>query len=194
MSTDWQHALYGLRTAEGISLKKFRNSGIAPSLLGGGLILDEDPDIFSEYVDLEGKNPSPPAVHALLPGAPNLGVLAAVDVNDPGAENDEDGLSVADRYLRIRDYNPYRVRELELELSSGGGKGKDKGGWRCRRVVKGPSTICSRGVFKHNITSSLPYTEVVSKEQYDVTDVMIDDSRLLLLKVCSALSSLMEHP
>lgn len=184
MSTDWQHSIYGLRTAEGISPKKFRNSGIAPSLLGGGLVLSEDPDVISDYADLDGKASLPPAANG-HPGAPGFPVLATVDVNDPEPENDEDGETVADRYLRIRDYNPYRVRELEMELSAGGSKGKDKGGWRCRRVIKSPSTICSRGVFKQNITSSLPYTEVVSKEQYDVTDVMIDDSRLLLLKVSS---------
>jgi len=37
-------------------------------------------------------------------------------------------------------------------------------------------------VFKKDIVSWLPYTEVVSEETFEVTDVMMDDCRLLLLK------------
>ena len=36
--------------------------------------------------------------------------------------------------------------------------------------------------------SALPYVETVTDETYDVTDVMMDDCRLLLLQVCSFIS------
>ena len=38
-------------------------------------------------------------------------------------------------------------------------------------------------MFKEDIMSSLPYVETVTDETFDVTDVMMDDGRLLLLKV-----------
>lgn len=56
--------------------------------------------------------------------------------------------------------------------------------WGKRRVVREPSITPVKGVFKKDIVSWLPYTEVVSEETFEVTDVMMDDCRLLLLKVC----------
>jgi hypothetical protein len=56
--------------------------------------------------------------------------------------------------------------------------------WGKRRVVREPSVTPVRGVFKRDVVSWLPYTEVVSEETFEVTDVMMDDCRLLLLKVC----------
>ncbi|KAF9450622.1 hypothetical protein P691DRAFT_454949 [Macrolepiota fuliginosa MF-IS2] len=55
--------------------------------------------------------------------------------------------------------------------------------WGKRRVVREPSITPVKGVFKKDIVSWLPYTEVVSEETFEVTDVMMDDCRLLLLKV-----------
>jgi hypothetical protein len=63
------------------------------------------------------------------------------------------------------------------------GQGKASKSWSRRRVVREPSTTPVKGVFKQDIVSSLPYTEVVSEETFEVTDVMMDDCRLLLLKV-----------
>lgn len=56
--------------------------------------------------------------------------------------------------------------------------------WGKRRIVREPSITPVKGVFKKDIVSWLPYTEVVSEETFEVTDVMMDDCRLLLLKVC----------
>jgi hypothetical protein len=55
--------------------------------------------------------------------------------------------------------------------------------WRSPKVVTEVSRVPVNGVFKYDIMSSLPYVETVSDETYDVTDVMMDDSRVLLLKV-----------
>ncbi|KAJ6595657.1 hypothetical protein DFH09DRAFT_1024464 [Mycena vulgaris] len=79
-------------------------------------------------------------------------------------------LGAAQRHLRIRDYNPYA-------LLGEGVKGK----WT-RRIVTTPSTTPSRGVFVKDIVSALPYSEVVSEEKYNVTDVMMDDCRVLLMQ------------
>ena len=38
-------------------------------------------------------------------------------------------------------------------------------------------------MFTKDIISSLPYVEVVSEQTFEVTDVMMDDCRMLLLKV-----------
>ncbi|EKM77357.1 hypothetical protein AGABI1DRAFT_130443 [Agaricus bisporus var. burnettii JB137-S8] len=54
--------------------------------------------------------------------------------------------------------------------------------WGKRRVVREPSITPVKGVFKKDVVSWLPYTEVVSEETFEVTDVMMDDCRLLLLK------------
>ncbi len=62
--------------------------------------------------------------------------------------------------------------------------------WGKRRVVREPSITPVKGVFKKDIVSWLPYTEVVSEETFEVTDVMMDDCRLLLLKVCFDISHL----
>ncbi|KAJ7037948.1 hypothetical protein C8F04DRAFT_951990 [Mycena alexandri] len=111
LSTDWQHALYGLKTVECI-------------------------DPFN-------------------PTLPRLGP--------------------AQRHLRLRDYNPYSLRASAHE------NGEDESRWT-RRIVTTPSTTPSRGVFMHDIVSSLPYSEVISKEKFNVTDVMMDDCRVLLMQ------------
>jgi len=40
------------------------------------------------------------------------------------------------------------------------------------------------------VVSHLPYSEIVSQETFDVTDVMMDDGRILLLKVSDIPASL----
>jgi hypothetical protein len=82
--------------------------------------------------------------------------------------------------LRLRDFNPYALaRTKDLD--------DDDDGWR-GRVVREPSTIPAQDAFARDVVSYLPYREIVSEETFDVTDVMMDDCRILLLKV-SAISS-----
>ncbi|KAF5369003.1 hypothetical protein D9758_002862 [Tetrapyrgos nigripes] len=54
---------------------------------------------------------------------------------------------------------------------------------RLRRIITDPTILDAKGVFKGEIKSELGYVEVVTAEkEYDVTEVMMDDCRLLLLK------------
>jgi hypothetical protein len=76
--------------------------------------------------------------------------------------------------LRVRDFNPIAVRRMA--------QGQIEKGWKCRDVMK-PSTTPKKGTYKKDIFSSLPYTEVISEETFYTKDVMMDDSRLLLLRV-----------
>lgn len=55
------------------------------------------------------------------------------------------------------------------------------------RLVTKPSTIAAGAAFIEDIVSWLPYREVVSEEVVEVSDVMMDDSRVLCLKVCFTL-------
>jgi hypothetical protein len=84
------------------------------------------------------------------------------------------------RRLRIRDYNPHAIARHLRE--------KEAGGWDGRavcRVVTSPSVVPAQGAFEHDVVSTLPYREIISAETFVVTDVMMDDSRILLLKVSS---------
>jgi hypothetical protein len=160
LSTDWQHALYGLKTVECIPV-------------GDGKI---------PLHARNGRGTPPP---------PTLGTppLASPDSNM--------------KYIRVRDYNPYAVRELINAVKTSADSENAKEGilvqeivedkeeegkpvttWQLKRVVVDPWTTPSRGVFAKDIMSWLPYTEVVSTETFDVTDVMMDDRRILLMKVC----------
>ncbi|KAG5641133.1 hypothetical protein DXG03_005947 [Asterophora parasitica] len=110
--------------------------------------------------------------------------------SEAGEDNDDDERSTGWRHLRLRDYNPYSIaeclqeqRRLEEEGDDGKGKGKAKASWCSPRVVTSPTTTNVRGVFRQDVTSWLPYMEVISENLFEVTDVMMDDSRMLLLKV-----------
>ncbi|THU80067.1 hypothetical protein K435DRAFT_512266 [Dendrothele bispora CBS 962.96] len=117
------------------------------------------------------------------------------------------------KHLRLRDFNPYNVdwaldhwkREVgdrgggdkpsawhdywesyDSQGSHGKSPVRDGDGYstkRLRRIVTEPSTVDVRGVFNTDIESYLPYVEVVTEKEYDTTEVMMDDCRLLLLKV-----------
>jgi len=76
--------------------------------------------------------------------------------------------------LRVRDFNPYALARMKQS-------GDDCQGW-CGRVVREPSTIPAHDAFAYDVVSHLPYCEIVSEETFDVTDVMMDDGRILLLK------------
>jgi hypothetical protein len=105
--------------------------------------------------------------------------------NNPGSaggDGDNDP-PVPPRHLRLRDFNPYSVKQRLAEQQFIDKKGKKKMDWREPYVVTERSTMDVKGIFKHDITSWLPYVEVVSEETFEVTDVMMDDCRLLLLRV-----------
>jgi hypothetical protein len=56
---------------------------------------------------------------------------------------------------------------------------------RLRRIITEPTVLDAKGIFKVPIKSALGYVEVVTAEkEYEATEIMIDDCRLLLLKVC----------
>lgn len=86
------------------------------------------------------------------------------------------------RRLRVRDFNPYSFTENAgafVALRGEGGATE----WRAPRLVTELSMTPVQGVFTEDIVSALPYMEIVSREKFDVTDVMLDDCRVLLLKV-----------
>ena len=89
--------------------------------------------------------------------------------------------------LRIRDFNPYSFTKVsDFGPETMDGKGKHKARWHAPRLVTETSKTSAKGVFTRDIESSLPYMEVVSEDTFEVTDVMMDDCRLLLLEVGSS--------
>ncbi|KAJ7222398.1 hypothetical protein GGX14DRAFT_352853 [Mycena pura] len=192
LSTDWQHALYGLKTIECIDpLRPNRGMPVRPAELRTRL--REDDGIVDDVVAASRVDPlNLPTVNDLLNGR-------GFDVGDRDDE-ERGGDSVKarprpphlQRHLRIRDYNPYALRREDLETDADEptveSKGKRKAFAReqrrwMRRIVTAPSIMPSRGVFVKDISSALPYSEVISKEKYSVTDVMMDDCRVLLMQV-----------
>ncbi|TFY70987.1 hypothetical protein EVG20_g2030 [Dentipellis fragilis] len=51
------------------------------------------------------------------------------------------------------------------------------------RLVTEPSVLPAGNAFVDDIVSHLPYREIVTEEKVEVSDVMLDDSRILCLKV-----------
>ncbi|KAJ6612664.1 hypothetical protein B0H10DRAFT_284244 [Mycena sp. CBHHK59/15] len=219
LSTDWQHALYGLKTVECVD--PFNPQPPVP----------RDPDDADpEYEGEDGDENQPleaeahprsvdvlnlPTVNDLLNGIGFDGIEdddAVGDGQQPNPGLDQTSvehstrhrLVPAMRHLRIRDYNPYSLLvdkpeekpddgagevldgfELFMGNTSGRekGKGKEKVPSRwARRIVTTSSVTSSRGVFVKDIVSSLPYSEVISEEKFHVTDVMMDDCRVLLMQ------------
>lgn len=77
------------------------------------------------------------------------------------------------RRLRIRDFNPHIARNYHAQ---------DKSGWH-GRLVEGELISTISWPFTEPLGSALPYREVVSEEVFDVNHTLIDESRILLLKV-----------
>jgi len=174
LNTDWQHAIYGLRTVESITNKKprpARQVSPAMSVVGNGIGAPHPP--MQTYINTTIQVDSGPS-----------SPMSTTPRQDDVASEAHEGPRDQRRLLRIRDFNPYSLAQSAAEATegSGKGKGKNKSRWRTPRLVTGPSTTPVHGVFKEDIISWLPYTEVVSEESFEVTDVMMDDCRLLLLK------------
>ncbi|KAJ3736717.1 hypothetical protein DFJ43DRAFT_988801 [Lentinula guzmanii] len=176
LSKDWQRSIYGLRTVDCVVDRAALESSIYRSGSVG-----EDSEI--------GQNDSDSFFE-----------------DDGGDESDEDGFifinevafSVGDiesqlgctgtlpKFIRVRDFNPYSISKAVEELAINESlQIQDRPSPQFRlpsRVVTGPSKVNARGVFSENISSCLPYVEVISKDTFNVNEVMMDDSRLLLIK------------
>ena len=58
-------------------------------------------------------------------------------------------------------------------------------------TLKVDDTVIAAGsVFKDDVRSSLPYVEIVTLAEYRYDGVMIDEERILGLKVCSGIAVL----
>ncbi|KAJ7166480.1 hypothetical protein C8R43DRAFT_196280 [Mycena crocata] len=188
LSTDWQHALYGLKTVECID-------PLNPTLPVAARPRDVAERFFAEADDVIAA--PPPAVNpANLPTVDDLlngiGFDVTDDAPDPTTgEQARQRVGIAQRHIRVRDYNPYSLTiKAEADLQEAADeKGKGKAHARepassrwDRRIIATASITPSRGVFVSDIVSALPYSEVISQEKYNVTDVMMDDSRVLLMQ------------
>ncbi|KIY64642.1 hypothetical protein CYLTODRAFT_425006 [Cylindrobasidium torrendii FP15055 ss-10] len=160
--TDWQHALHGMRTVESITAKVWKGQ---PKETMEVALVDE--------IDNEGEE------DCVDPGADVVVDYGATI--EPASPDLMPVLIPSRRFLRIRDYNPCVVRMVEEQLGGRSGK-METGPMRTWKVCREPSVCKAQGAFKDDITSSLPYVESVSRSAFDMTDVMMDDCRVLLLK------------
>jgi hypothetical protein len=213
LSTDWQHAIYGLRAVESVEVSKMtaeRQFDIDnwPIGRGGSSSLDAQGSGGGGVGGTTG-GPAGPTTTTTVIG----GVTVTMTTNGPQRREK--------RFLRVRDFSPYSIqlaqeaavasRAFSSSLASTPpssssstashstsrphtphdftshpifkGKGRCRSVWRTPKVVSEPSRVPAMGVFQHDIVSMLPYVETVSDETFEVTDVMMDDERVLLLKV-----------
>jgi hypothetical protein len=88
----------------------------------------------------------------------------------------------------IRDFNPYAVRAVRAIAAASGQS--QQGNWseqlpngnRMTLNVEG-SVIPMGIIFEEDVRSSLPYIEIVTQDKYHYDRAMIDDQRILCLKV-----------
>jgi hypothetical protein len=91
---------------------------------------------------------------------------------------DEDLGHCSPRRLCIRDFNPHVACNY----------GAEDAAERHGRLVRGELTTTIHYPFTEPLGSALPYREIVSEELFDVTETMMDESRILLLDVSYKLS------
>jgi len=89
----------------------------------------------------------------------------------------------------VRDFNPYAVRAARA-LATVSGQSQ-QGNWSKqlpngnRMTLKVEDSVLNAGfIFEEDVQSSLPYVEIVTQDKYHYTRAMIDDQRILGLKVC----------
>jgi len=82
--------------------------------------------------------------------------------------------------LRIRDFNPNVVGGA-VAAKKDRKQDEDKNKWKV--VTTENSVANTENVFEEEIWSALPYREVVTEETVQVAEVMMDESRILLIKV-----------
>ena len=93
-----------------------------------------------------------------------------------GPDSDVD-TGIAERRLQLRDFNSYAfstpISEDDASLEA----------WRKGRIVTESSWIPAGTIFIDAVESGLPYQEVITKERFNVTSVMMDEDKIVLLKV-----------
>lgn len=137
VSTNWQHAIHGLRTAECVP---------------------------------EGERNEDAHAHA----------------HAHGHQHQHWGHMTGTRKLRIRDFNPNVVKGA-IFANENEQKVEDKNKWKV--VTTEDPVANTKNVFEIEILSALPYREVVTEESVQVAEVMMDESRILLIKVRELRSS-----
>jgi hypothetical protein len=180
LSTDWQHASYGPKTVECIDTFELppmpANTGEASGARFDAAGHDDDTSVAP-----------PPVNPQTLDPLDGIGSDVVDDDGRAAGDTTREQLDSTRRHLRIRDFNPHSLLIDGDQAEDGNGNGKtparEPASRWARRIVTTPSTTLSRGVFVEDIVSSLPYSEVISEEKYNVTDVMVDDCRVLLMQV-----------
>lgn len=89
----------------------------------------------------------------------------------------------------VRDFNPYAVRVASALASTSGQL--EQGNWS-KQLPNGnqmtlnveDSVLAAGSIFKEDVRTSLPYIEIMTQGEYDYQGVVIDDERILGLKVC----------
>ena len=205
ISTDWQHAIYGLRTVECIRVPKRRDRNFTTPGPSSPLAQPANRSVASSNstkvtyksvaVQATEGSSSATTVDVTEESVITVDQLPSTreDSADENEESEDDNVliprvPVERSMLRIRDFNPYSFTKVsDFGSETLNGKGKHKARWRAPRLVTETSKTSAKGVFTRDIESSLPYMEVVSEDTFEVTDVMMDDCRLLLLEVGSFL-------
>jgi hypothetical protein len=90
----------------------------------------------------------------------------------------------------VRDFNPYAVCSARARAAAGGHLqqgcdwSEDLPNGNMMGLKVDDSVLAAGSVFKHDVRSSLPYVEIVTREEYRYEGVLIDEERILGLKVC----------
>ncbi|KAF8492162.1 hypothetical protein F5888DRAFT_1731366 [Russula emetica] len=80
----------------------------------------------------------------------------------------------------VRDFNPYAVRSARARAAAGG-QLQQQCDWN-EVLPNGNTVLVAGSVFKDDVRSSLPYVEIVTREEYHYEGVLIDEERILGLK------------
>ena len=92
--------------------------------------------------------------------------------------------------ITVRDFNPYAVRSARAraaageDLQQGCGWIEDLPNGNVMTLKVDDSVLAAGSMFKDDVRLSLPYVEVVTRAEYPYQVVIIDEERILGLKVC----------
>ncbi|KAF7360516.1 F-box domain-containing protein [Mycena venus] len=192
LSTDWQHALYGLKTVECIDpANPPRPVPTDPGEVGTQF--DDDQDEAGTAGAPEQAESSPVPAGASPVDAQNLPTVTellggvgfeVVDDEQAASDTTRQRLGPAQRHLRIRDYNPFSLRlhpeeegafgedEVEDEIGGAGERERERKGGSARAGL--PVQVETEN--RHDaLDDAVP-------RGFNVTDVMMDDCRVLLMQ------------
>ncbi|KAJ3822532.1 hypothetical protein F5880DRAFT_1613722 [Lentinula raphanica] len=196
LSQDWQRSVYGLRSVDCVvdraALDSFKRGDAR----------------LNQHSETDQNDSEPDTEHDSGSESDEDGF---VDVNEiPFTEGDIErqlGCTVTlPKFVRVRDFNPYSVSKALDELPPDASPlpnqtrsspklrspvdreragfvaemVRDRGGHK--RVVTEATTMNVRNVFMEDVSSSLPYVETISKDDFNVNEAMMDDCRILLVK------------